>query len=112
MVNEEFDLMKKDGIQAGIGVIYGDIAAFLVAAWRDILVRYSNCDRPAWSLSSFLDAIFTIVFGRLPIYSRMGCLPILVYVAMLPWQFFPLHSMMPDSLITNSKMHAKIIFLE
>ena len=89
---------------------------FLFLAWRDILVRYKQTVIGlAWSLlRPFLTMIvFTIIFGRV---AKMPTppgvpYPILVYAAMLPWQFFSTaFSEASNSLITNSNMLTKIYF--
>jgi lipopolysaccharide transport system permease protein len=56
--------------------------------------------------------IFTIVFGRLANLPSEGIpYPILVYAAMLPWQFFSTSfNDASNSLITNSNMLTKIYF--
>jgi len=67
---------------------YRELLYFL--AWRDILVRYKQTAIGiAWALIRPLLTmiVFTIVFGQLANYPQM-CLPILVFSAMLPWQFF------------------------
>jgi lipopolysaccharide transport system permease protein len=88
---------------------------FLFLAWRDILVRYKQTIIGlAWSLiRPFLTMIvFTIIFGRLAKLPSGGVpYPILVYAAMLPWQFFSTSfSEASNSLISNSNMLTKIYF--
>lgn len=88
---------------------------FLFLAWRDILVRYKQTIIGlAWSLiRPFLTMIvFTIIFGRLAKLPSEGVpYPILVYAAMLPWQFFSTSfSEASNSLISNSNMLTKIYF--
>ena len=65
---------------------------FLLLAWRDVLVRYKQTViGVTWSvLRPLLTMIvFTIVFGRLAKMPSEGvAYPILVYAALLPWQFF------------------------
>jgi lipopolysaccharide transport system permease protein len=65
---------------------------FLLLAWRDVLVRYKQTViGVAWSVLRplLIMVIFTIVFGRLAKMPSEGVpYPILVYAAMLPWQFF------------------------
>jgi lipopolysaccharide transport system permease protein len=88
---------------------------FLFLAWRDILVRYKQTIIGlAWSLiRPFLTMIvFTIIFGSLAKLPSAGVpYPILVYAAMLPWQFFSTSfSDASNSLISNSNMLTKIYF--
>ena len=88
---------------------------FLFLAWRDILVRYKQTIIGlAWSIiRPFLTMIvFTIVFGRLAKFPSEGVpYPILVYAAMLPWQFFSTSfSDASNSLLNNSNMLTKIYF--
>lgn len=88
---------------------------FLFLAWRDILVRYKQTAIGlAWSLiRPFLTMIvFTVIFGRLAKLPSEGVpYPILVYAAMLPWQFFSTSfTDTSNSLLTNSSMLTKIYF--
>lgn len=88
---------------------------FFFLAWRDILVRYKQTIIGlAWSLiRPFLTMIvFTVIFGRLAKLPSDGVpYPILVYAAMLPWQFFSTSfSEASNSLISNSNMLTKIYF--
>ena len=61
-------------------------------AWRDILVRYKQAVLGiAWSVLRPLltIAVFSLVFGRLAKLPSPGVpYPLLVFAAMLPWQFF------------------------
>ena len=65
---------------------------FYFLAWRDILVRYKQTViGVAWSVIRPLLTmlVFTIVFGRLAKLPSEGVpYPILVFSAMLPWQYF------------------------
>ena len=88
---------------------------FLFLAWRDILVRYKQTIIGlAWSIiRPFLTMIvFTIIFGRLAKFPSGGVpYPILVYAAMLPWQFFSTcFNDASNSLLNNSNMLTKIYF--
>jgi lipopolysaccharide transport system permease protein len=88
---------------------------FLFLAWRDILVRYKQTIIGlAWSIiRPFLTMIvFTVIFGRLAKFPSDGVpYPILVYAAMLPWQFFSTcFSDASNSLLNNSNMLTKIYF--
>jgi lipopolysaccharide transport system permease protein len=88
---------------------------FLLLAWRDILVRYKQTViGVAWSvLRPLLTMIvFTIVFGRLAKMPSEGvAYPILVYAAMLPWQFFSnTVNEGGASLISNANLISKVFF--
>ena len=88
---------------------------FYFLAWRDILVRYKQTVIGiAWSLIRPLltMVVFTIIFGKLAKLPSGGVpYPILVFAAMLPWQFFSNSlSESSNSLIANSNLLSKIYF--
>ena len=88
---------------------------FYFLAWRDILVRYKQTFiGVAWALiRPFLTmVVFTIVFGNIAKLPSEGVpYPILVFSAMLPWQFFSNSlSECSNSLISNSNLISKIYF--
>jgi len=88
---------------------------FWFLSWRDILVRYKQTVIGiAWSLLRPLltMAVFTFIFGRLAKLPSNGLpYPLLVFAAMLPWQFFANSlSESSNSLIGNSNMISKIYF--
>ena len=88
---------------------------FYFLAWRDILVRYKQTVIGiAWALiRPFLTmVVFTIVFGNLAKLPSEGApYPILVFSAMLPWQFFANSlSESSNSLITNGNLISKVYF--
>ena len=88
---------------------------FYFLAWKDILVRYKQTVIGiAWSVIRPLLSmiILTIVFGRVAELPSGGApYPILVYTAMLPWQFFSnTLSTSSNSLIVNVNMITKIYF--
>lgn len=89
---------------------------FYFLAWRDILVRYKQTVIGIlWAvLRPFLTMIvFTFVFGNLAKLPSEGGAPypIMVFAAMLPWQFFSSAlSESSNSLIANSGMISKIYF--
>ncbi len=93
---------------------YREVFYFL--AWRDILVRYKQTAIGiAWALiRPFLTMlVFTVVFGKLAKLDTAGGppYPILVFAAMLPWQFFSSAlSECSNSLITNANLISKIYF--
>jgi lipopolysaccharide transport system permease protein len=88
---------------------------FYILAWRDISVRYKQTAIGVlWAvLRPFLAMIiFTVVFGRLAKMPSNGIpYPILVFAAMLPWQFFA-NSLTESStsLITNTNLISKVYF--
>ena len=88
---------------------------FYFLAWRDILVRYKQTMIGiAWALiRPFLTMIvFTFLFGKLAKLPSHGApYPILVFAAMLPWQFFAnALSECSNSLITNANLISKVYF--
>lgn len=92
---------------------YRELLYFL--AWRDILVRYKQTIIGiAWSVLRPLltMVVFTIVFGKFAKLPSDGIpYPLLVYVAMLPWQFFA-NSLTEcsNSLIENANLLSKVYF--
>lgn len=88
---------------------------FYFLSWRDILVRYKQTIiGMAWALiRPFLAmVVFTIVFGKIAKLPSEGVpYPILVFAAMLPWQFFA-NSLTncSNSLIGNANLISKVYF--
>ena len=89
---------------------------FMFLSWRDILVRYKQTIiGVTWAvLRPFLTmVVFTVIFGRLAKLPSEGDVPyaILVYAAMLPWQFFA-NSLSESSvsLVGNANLISKIYF--
>jgi len=88
---------------------------FYFLAWRDILVRYKQTAIGiAWAiLRPFLTMlVLTIIFGKLARFPSEGApYPILVFAAMLPWQFFA-NSLTEcsNSLIGNAGLISKVYF--
>ncbi len=88
---------------------------FYFLAWRDILVRYKQTAIGiAWALiRPFLTmVVFTVVFGGIAKLPSGGVpYPILVFSAMLPWQFFAnALSECSNSLIGNANLLSKVYF--
>ena len=88
---------------------------FYFLAWRDILVRYKQTlIGLAWSVIRPLltMVVFTIVFGKLAQLPSNGApYPIMVFSALLPWQFFSsAFAESSNSLIGNSGLISKIYF--
>jgi lipopolysaccharide transport system permease protein len=92
---------------------YRDLFYFL--AWRDVLVRYKQTTigilwaviRPLMTM-----LVFTLVFSKLAkLPSGNAPYPILVFAALLPWQFFSnAFTEAGSSLIANSNMISKVYF--
>jgi lipopolysaccharide transport system permease protein len=115
--SQEFDLIIEPGRSEKN--YWNDIwrfrELFLFMAWRDILVRYKQTAIGlAWSIIRpvLTMIVFTVVFGRLAKLPSGGVpYPILVFSALLPWQFFSTSfSDASTSLIGNSTMLTKIYF--
>lgn len=88
---------------------------FYFLAWRDILVRYKQTAIGViWALlRPFLTmVVFTVVFGRIAKLPTNGIpYPILVFAAMLPWQFFSTSlSEASNSLVGNANLISKVYF--
>jgi lipopolysaccharide transport system permease protein len=89
---------------------------FYILAWRDILVRYKQTVLGvAWAIVRPLLTmiVFTLIFGKLAKLPSEGAAPyaIMVYAAMLPWQFFANSlSEASNSLIGNEKLISKVYF--
>jgi lipopolysaccharide transport system permease protein len=88
---------------------------FFFLAWRDILVRYKQTVIGiVWALGRPLITmlVFTLVFSKLAKLPSGGVpYPILVFAALLPWQFFSsAFSGAGDSLISNAGMISKVYF--
>jgi lipopolysaccharide transport system permease protein len=92
---------------------YRELFGFL--AWRDILVRYKQTAiGVSWALvRPFLAmVVFTVIFGRIARLPADGVpYPILVFAAMLPWQFFA-NSLgeASGSLVANANLITKVYF--
>jgi lipopolysaccharide transport system permease protein len=88
---------------------------FYILAWRDISVRYKQTVIGViWAALRPLVAmvIFTVVFGKIAKMPSQGIpYPILVFAAMLPWQFFSNSlSEAGQSLVGNSNLISKVYF--
>ncbi len=88
---------------------------FFFLAWRDILVRYKQTVIGiAWSVLRpvITMLVLTVVFGKFANLPSNGVpYAIMVYAAMLPWQFFA-NSLTEssNSLINNSNLLTKVYF--
>jgi lipopolysaccharide transport system permease protein len=116
-VSEPQELIIEPG--RGIGNYWRDLwqyrELFYFLAWRDLLVRYKQTVIGIlWSiLRPFLTMIvFTIVFSKLiKLPSDNVPYPVLVYAALLPWQFFAnTLAESSTSLIDNQNLLTKVYF--
>ena len=89
---------------------------FFMLSWRDISVRYKQTIigmlwavlRPVLTM-----IVFTIVFGKIAKLPSDGQAPyaIMVYAAMLPWQFFATSIQeSSNSLVSNAQLISKVYF--
>src|SRR5437879_5179989 len=89
---------------------------FYILAWLDILVRYKQTVIGiAWALiRPFVTMIvFTVVFNKVAKLEAPGSVPypLLVFAAMLPWQFFSTAlSESSNSLVSNANLISKVYF--
>jgi len=88
---------------------------FYFLSWRDILVRYKQTVIGiAWSILRpvLTMIVFTIVFGRIAnLPSGDAPYPVLVFTALLPWQFFASAFQESSySLVSNANMISKVYF--
>jgi len=88
---------------------------FFFLAWRDILVRYKQTAIGIlWAILRPLATmlVLTLVFGKWAAMPSEGApYPILVFAALLPWQFFSnAFSGTSNSLIANTHLISKIYF--
>jgi lipopolysaccharide transport system permease protein len=116
-VSEPQELIIEPG--RGIGHYWRDLwqyrELFYFLAWRDLLVRYKQTAIGIlWSiLRPFLTmVVFTIVFSKLiKLPSDNVPYPVLVYAALLPWQFFAnTLAESSTSLIDNQNLLTKVYF--
>ena len=88
---------------------------FWFLALRDILVRYKQAVIGiAWSILQplFTMVVFSVIFGRLAKLPSDGVpYPILIFTALLPWQFFA-HSMSASSqsIVGSASIISKVYF--
>lgn len=89
---------------------------FYILSWRDIAVRYKQTAIGiVWAILRPLLTmiVFTVIFGRLAKLPSDGNAPyaIMVYAAMLPWQFFASSiTESSNSLISNTQLITKVYF--
>jgi lipopolysaccharide transport system permease protein len=116
-LSDDYELIIEPG--RGIGRYWRDLwqyrELFYFLSWRDILVRYKQTViGVAWGVIRpvLTMVVFTVIFGKLAKFPSEGVpYPILVFTAMLPWQFFANSlSESSNSLIMNATMLTKIYF--
>ncbi len=88
---------------------------FMFLAWRDIAVRYKQTViGVAWSVIRpvLTMIVFTVIFGRLANLPSNGVpYALMVFSAMLPWQFFAnALSESSGSLVINTNLISKVYF--
>jgi lipopolysaccharide transport system permease protein len=88
---------------------------FYFMAWRDVLLRYKNMTIGfAWAVLRpvLTMLVFTLIFSRLAKLPSEGVpYPLLVYTAMLPWQFFAsAFADASNSLINKETIITKVYF--
>lgn len=88
---------------------------FYFLAWRDILIRYKQTTIGfLWALlRPFLTMlVFTVIFGKLAKLPSDGVpYPIMVFAALLPWQFFAnALAESSNSLVGNANLISKVYF--
>jgi lipopolysaccharide transport system permease protein len=89
---------------------------FYILSWRDITVRYKQTAIGiAWAILRPLltMVVFTVIFGKLAKLpsDRHVPYPLMVYAAMLPWQFFSSSVLgASNSLISNTQLITKVYF--
>lgn len=116
-MTEQQEIVIKPGMSAAYywREIWRYRELFFFLAWRDILVRYKQTlIGVAWSVIRPLATmlVFTLVFGHFAKLPSNGVpYPVMVFVAMLPWQFFA-NSLTEssNSLIDNANLLSKVYF--
>jgi len=87
---------------------------FVFLTWRDLLVRYKQTAiGVAWALiQPFMTMVVFSVFGYLLHVPDGGIpRPVLIFTALLPWQFFSLSlSSASNSLVSNAQLISKVYF--
>jgi lipopolysaccharide transport system permease protein len=89
---------------------------FYILAWRDVAVRYKQTVAgAAWAVVQPLMSmvIMTVIFGRIAGLPSEGGAPyaIMVFAAMLPWQFFSnALSSASQSIVSNANLISKVYF--
>lgn len=96
--------------------LWGYRELFFILAWRDVAVRYKQTVAgAAWAVVQPLVSmiIMTVIFGKVAGLPSQGDAPyaIMVFAAMLPWQFFSnALNTSSQSIVSNAGMISKIYF--
>ena len=115
-MNDELILEPGRGIKHYWSDLWRYRELFYILAWRDITVRYKQTViGVAWALIRPLATmiVFTVVFNKVAKLDAPGGLPypLLVFAAMLPWQFFSTAlSESSSSVVGNANLIAKVYF--
>ena len=89
---------------------------FFILAWRDVAVRYKQTVAGAgWALvQPFMSmVVMAVIFGKIAGLPSEGGAPysIMVFAAMLPWQFFSnALSSASQSIVGNAQLISKVYF--
>lgn len=88
---------------------------FFYLAWREILIRYKQTVIGiAWVVIEplLIMVVFTVIFGKIAKLPSDGIpYPILIFAALLPWQFFSnCLTQISQSLVGNAALVSKIYF--
>lgn len=110
---KEYVISPEGGTDSFWGDLWRYRELFTFLTWRDILARYKQTTIGiAWCLIRPLVTMvaFTLVFSRLAgLSSGDTPYPILVFAALLPWQFFSAAiSESSNSLVNNSQLVTKV----
>ena len=106
---------KKGFVPIDFGELWRFRELFWFLALRDILVRYKQTVIGiGWAVIQpvLVMIVFTVIFGKLAKLPSDGIpYPILIFVALLPWQFFSdALSQASQSVVSNAGMVSKIYF--
>lgn len=115
MKHDEIVIEPNQGLNHYWRELWDYRSLFYFLAWRDIAVRYKQTViGVAWAVIRPLLTmiVFTIIFGKLAkLPSGDTPYPILVFSAMLPWQFFASALQeSSNSLVSNAQMISKVYF--
>lgn len=88
---------------------------FYILAWRDLAVRYKQTVIGiAWAVIRpvLMTVVFTFIFGKVAkLPSGNVPYPVLVFIGMLPWQFFATAlTESSNSLVANNNLISKVYF--
>jgi lipopolysaccharide transport system permease protein len=117
MNNDKYEIVIKPG--KSIGHYWKELISFkelfIILAWRDITVRYKQTVLGIlWTIIRPLLTmiVLTLVFSKIAKLPSEGVpYPLLVLVAMVPWQFFSGSlTESSNSLISNSSLLTKVYF--